>query len=230
MQAACGTVLHSTSVIVSSDGVLGKAGKWRSRLAALLLLAVAGALAQREGLSILQASDLALGTGLQMWPALLGVCFLPWFTKQGIAAGLVIGLACTFGLVAMELQGTPSLWDVHAGVWGLVVNFTATVVVSALSQGGDTRSHRMRFHEVLGQGKRLGPMVLIVPLVWLFFAAGPGAMIGNTVFGNPNDAASWLFSMPSIWIWQLMWWGIGVLVVWYLVAKFDVAEAEEFLK
>ncbi|MDZ7804628.1 hypothetical protein [Thiohalophilus sp.] len=62
--------------------------------------------------------------------------------------------------------------------------------------------------------KKLVPTAWIITLVWFFFGIGPGAVIGNTIFGNPNDPSTWLFGMPSIWFWQLLWWALGVFMMW----------------
>jgi hypothetical protein len=52
-------------------------------------------------------------------------------------------------------------------------------------------------------------------MLWAFLALGPGATIGNYLFGEPS-AESWALDIPSIWGWQLIWWGVGVLLVWFL--------------
>jgi len=56
----------------------------------------------------------------------------------------------------------------------------------------------------------------ILTIVWFIFAIGPGAVIGNTIFGNPNDATTWMFGMPSIWVWQIIWWFLGVCMMYML--------------
>ena len=51
-------------------------------------------------------------------------------------------------------------------------------------------------------------------MLWAFLALGPGATIGNYLFGEPP--AQWALDIPSIWGWQLIWWVAGVLLVWFL--------------
>ena len=29
--------------------------------------------------------------------------------------------------------------------------------------------------------------------------------------------------MPSIWAWQFLWWGLGVLLIWLLAYKMELA-------
>ena len=35
---------------------------------------------------------------------------------------------------------------------------------------------------------------------------GPGAVIGNWVFGDPTNPDTWIFGIPSIWAWQILFW------------------------
>ena len=59
----------------------------------------------------------------------------------------------------------------------------------------------------------------IITLVWFIFAIGPGCVIGNTLFGDPLNPASWPAGMPSIWIWQIVWWVLGIGMMWFLAYK-----------
>ena len=49
---------------------------------------------------------LAVAYGLQMWPALIGVCWWPWLTRQGVTWGLVGGFRCN----AYRVPG-PKVWS-----------------------------------------------------------------------------------------------------------------------
>ena len=62
-----------------------------------------------------------------------------------------------------------------------------------------------------------------VVIGWFFFAQGPGAVLGNTIFGNPTDSSTWLFGMPSIWLWQIIWWALGVAMMWFLAYKMEMS-------
>ena len=82
----------------------------------------------------------------------------------------------------------------------------------------------LKEHAGLSAAKKgLVPVAWIVTLVWFFFGIGPGAVIGNSIFGNPNDAASWVFGMPSIWAWQILWWALGVGMMWFLAYKMEMS-------
>ncbi len=33
--------------------------------------------------------------------------------------------------------------------------------------------------------------------------------------------------MPSIWAWQILWWGLGVVMMWFLAYKMEMSTAPE---
>ena len=64
-------------------------------------------------------------------------------------------------------------------------------------------------------------------IVWIFFAFGPGLMLGNELFGKPINVESWSFGMPSIWVWQIIFWLLGVVLVWFLAFKMEMSTQPE---
>jgi Na+/proline symporter len=179
---------------------------------------------------------LAVAYGFQMWPALIGICYWPWLTRRGIVLGLIAGI---IAVTLTETIGTKwfgiTAWGrwpltMHSAGWGIVFNLGIAVIVSAFTQSKEALAHRMKYHNFLKEHaglpadkKKLIPIAWIIVLVWFFFAQGPGAVVGNTLFGNPNDAATWVFGMPSIWVWQIIWWALGVGMMWFLAYKLQMS-------
>ncbi|MBC7737426.1 MAG: hypothetical protein H7245_09490 [Candidatus Saccharibacteria bacterium] len=63
----------------------------------------------------------------------------------------------------------------------------------------------------------------------LIEAVGPGAILGNTFFSPPIFTESAAASgLPSLWVWQILFWLVGVLLVWWLanLSKLGIASAE----
>lgn len=179
---------------------------------------------------------LAVAYGFQMWPALIGICWWPWLTRRGIVLGLIAGIIAVtltetigqqwFGITAWGRWP----WTIHSAGWGIIFNFGIAVIVSAFTQSKEALEHRMKFHDFLNEHaalapekKKLVPLAWIIVLVWFFFAQGPGAVVGNTIFGSPTDAATWTFGMPSIWAWQILWWALGVGMMWFLAYKMQMS-------
>ena len=63
--------------------------------------------------------------------------------------------------------------------------------------------------------RRLTTTAWSVVLAWMFLAAGPGLIFGNTAFAN--------IGMPSIWAWSGLFWLLGVAMIWFLSYAMDMA-------
>ena len=205
----------------------------RAGVAVIVVAALVVATTSTDALVLL--GGLAVAFGFQMWPSLLAVCYFPWFTRAGITLGLAAGMVavvCTESIgqnLGITAWGRWP-WTIHSAGWGIIFNLGIAVVVSAMTQNKEEMEHKMQFHNFLAAHaavpaakKGLIPMAWIITLVWFFFGIGPGAVIGNSIFGNPNDAATWIFGMPSIWAWQILWWALGVFMMWVLAYKMEMS-------
>ena len=210
----------------------------RIGVAIICLLALLVATTATDALVLL--GGLAVAYGFQMWPALMGVCWFPWITRQGVTVGLIAGLVavtCTetigtkwFGITAWGRWP----WTIHSAGWGIFFNLGLTLIISAWTQNKDEMVHKMKYHSYLKETcglpvslQGLKPVAWLVTIVWFVFAIGPGAVIGNTIFGNPNDATTWIFGVPSIWAWQMIWWALGVFMMWLLAYKMKLSTISE---
>jgi hypothetical protein len=82
----------------------------------------------------------------------------------------------------------------------------------------------LREHASLSAGKRrLAPVAWVMSVLWFWFAVAPGAVIGDWIFGEPNDPPSWWLGIPSIWSWQIVGWGLGVALMWFLAYRMEMA-------
>ncbi|MFQ5774502.1 MAG: sodium:solute symporter [Kiloniellaceae bacterium] len=207
----------------------------RLGVAFIVLSALLVATFSRDALVLL--GGLAVAFGFQMWPSLAAVCWFPWITRQGATWGLAAGLLAvifteTIGqtLTGGALPWGRWPWTIHSAGWGIFFNLGVCLIVSAMTQNEAAREHRMSYHNFLREHaslsmdkRRLIPIAWIITLAWLFFGIGPGAVIGNTIFGNPNDAATWIFGMPSIWAWQILFWLLGVGMMWFLAYRMEMS-------
>ncbi len=214
--------------------------KFWGRVGVVIIVLAALVVATTTTDALVLLGGLAVAYGLQMWPSLIAVCWWPWLTRQGVVLGLIVGLVAVtltekIGIAwfGVEAWGRWPL-TIHSAGWGIFFNLLVAIVISALTQNDEERQHRMTFHNFLREHatlpaskKGLVPAAWIIVLVWFFFGIGPGAVIGNTIFGNPNDAATWVFGMPSIWAWQLLWWALGVFMMWFLAYKMEFSTVPE---
>ncbi len=209
----------------------------RIGVAIIVIAALIVATTSTDALVLL--GGLAVAFGFQMWPALLAICYFPWLTRAGITIGLAAGMVavvCTetigqnLGITAWGRWP----WTIHSAGWGIIFNLGLAVIISAMTQNKADHEHKMKYHNFLAEHATLPaskqgmvPVAWIITLVWFFFGIGPGAVIGNTIFGNPNDATTWLFGMPSIWAWQILWWALGVFMMWFLAYKMEMSTVPE---
>jgi len=123
---------------------------------------------------------------------------------------------------------------IHSAGWGIFFNLFFAMGMSLFSQNLKPRAHRLFFHEFLRENTQLSadkqPLkrwAWLFVMLWFGFAIGPGASFGNTLFGHPHHLESWVFFISSIWAWQILWWGIGVYMMWFLAYKMEMATVSE---
>ena len=199
----------------------------------IVVLALLVAATATDALVLL--GGLAVAYGFQMWPALIAICFWPWLTRLGITLGLIAGLlavTCTESLGATLGITAWGRWPltIHSAGWGIFFNLGTAILVSFFTQNKEEYDHKMKFHNFLKEyaglpndKKKLVPIAWIITLMWFFFGIGPGAVIGNWIFGNPTDPTTWIFGIPSIWAWQILFWVIGVYMMWMLAYKMELS-------
>jgi SSS family solute:Na+ symporter len=210
--------------------------KLSGRIGVAIIIAAALVVASTADDALVLLGGLAVAFGFQMFPALMAICYFPWLTRAGVTWGLLLGI---IGVICTESFGQSlgiTAWGrwpltLHSAFWGIALNLSAAIVISAFTQDREEREHRMGFHRFLAanatvpaEKRYLIPVAWGFVLVWFFFAIGPGAVIGNTLFGDPNAPATWwVFGMPSIWVWQIMWWVAGVAMMWLLAYKLEMS-------
>ncbi|MDC1476070.1 sodium:solute symporter family protein [Pelagibacteraceae bacterium] len=180
---------------------------------------------------------LAVAFGFQMWVPLASVCYFPWMTREGVSWGLLAGI---IGVMATESIGQNLFggalpwgrwpWTMHSAFWGMFANLAVALPVSAMTQNTRDRAHRQKYHDFLADHaalpaskQSLKPAAWIITIAWFFFGIGPGAVIGNDIFGAPNDISTWTFGIPSIWAWQILFWILGCGMMWFLAYKMEMS-------
>jgi Na+/proline symporter len=222
------TASHATQKLFGRMGVLF-----------IVLSALLVATYSQDALVLL--GGLAVAFGFQMWPSLAAVTWFPWITRQGATAGLFFGLlgviftesfgAAIAGSVGIELAWGRWPLTMHSAFWGMLFNLAFCLPISAMTQTDEATAHRMKYHNFLNDHaglpadkQGLKPIAWIITLAWMFFGIGPGAVIGNDIFGAPDvGVEGWTFGMPSIWAWQILFWALGVGMMWFLAYKMEMS-------
>ena len=208
-----------------------------SRLMVMFIFFASLSIAIGSSGNTLSLGSFSLSIGCQMLVPLLGLCYFSWFTKHGITLGLIVGILVVFLtedigqlIFADILPWNKWPFTIHSSAWGVFFNLIAAVAISFITQEIKENSHKHKFHDFINDYKAssmfrrsLKPSAWIVTIVWIFFAVGPGSLLGNNFFGRPQSVESWSFGMPSLWVWQIIFWIIGVFIVWFLASKMEMS-------
>jgi hypothetical protein len=183
--------------------------------------------------AIVMLGGLAVSYGFMMYVPLMATLYWPWLTRQGVVTGLICGIIAVTVTFTFKL-GLPwgaYPWTIHCAGWGIIFNLPIAIIVSFFTQPQkEELDRRMGYHNFIREHASLGPdkqhlikWGWIITLGWFFFAIGPGCVIGNTIFGDPLKPATWVNGMPSIWIWQIVWWILGIGMMWFLAYKLEMS-------
>ena len=119
---------------------------------------------------------------------------------------------------------------IHCAGWGILINGAVAVAVSAVTQPDRKElARRMAFHTFLNINARVPPAKAhlrwigwAITIVWFLCAIGPFAPLGNNFFFfDAADPATWPWGMPPLWLWQLVWWLLGVYMMYFLAYKLE---------
>ena len=179
--------------------------------------------------ALVMLGGLAVAYGFQMYPALFGNLYCKWISKTGVTMGLIAGLLAV--TLTDKMSSVFSLpWGaypltIHSAGWGIFFNIIFTGLGSYFFPDSDQKNlDKEKRHAFLSEvaglpesKKKLIPLAYGLVIFWFLFGFGPFAMIGNTLFSDPNMPATWApFNLPSIWIWQLVFLFFGIFVMWFL--------------
>ena len=186
-------------------------------------------------------SGISISIAFQFLIVLLGLIWFPWITRGAAISGIIIGIIIVIltETIGQQISGNRLPWGrwpltIHSGVWGLLFNVFICFSVSAfssLTKIDSDRNHRQKYHDFLNDYMGLHPsrtklrsFAYVVALIWLFFGAGPGQVLGNSFFGEPSAGyEEWILKIPSLWGYQLIWWFFGIGLIWFLASKMDLS-------
>jgi hypothetical protein len=182
-------------------------------------------------------APLAAGISAQLFMAYLGLCWMPWLSRSAVLVGMCFGALVVFfteapGLILFDKFFVSLPWGrwpltVHSAAWGLMVNIFFCLLVAIFNRKGAERAHREQLHRIFerdhkidfggraGQGAKWS-----LTLIWAFLAIGPGAILGNNFFSKPIfSGVDVNLGIPSLWVWEIFFWVIGVFLVWWLAYR-----------
>ena len=217
-----------------------KSQKLSGRIFVILVAGAALIVAAKSTQAIVMLGGLAVAYGFQMYPALIGICYFPRFTRRGVVAGLIAGLVAVT-LTDRTCALFPLPWGaypltIHSAGWGILFNLVTVLAVSFFSpESKEERAAKAKRHAFLRavsgtspeKKKKIG-WAWILTAVWFLVGFGPFATFGNTIFSDPNQPATWApWGLPSLWLWQLLFLLYGIFVMWFLAFHMELSKPIE---
>jgi Na+/proline symporter len=197
---------------------------WVNRILATLVTVAAVVVSLTARDAIVLIGGFATAFGFLMYLLLLGVHWGWRFPGVGAALGIAGGIIACF--LTYYVWRYPL--SMHTAFWGL---FTA-VVIAFICRGlgvKDKEETIKRQNEVRAflddidapteSGKKWRKVMKIAVPVWFFFAIGPACLLGNTAFSFAG--------FPTLWSWQICWWILGIVMMWALCFKAEMATTSE---
>jgi Na+/proline symporter len=183
--------------------------------------------------AIVMLGGFATSFGFMMYPALIATLYWPFLTREGVVTGLICGIIAVIVTFRFDL-GLPWGYNpltIYCAGWGILFNLPVAILVSSFTQpDAKEKERRMGYHTFIREHTALPaeklPLVKwgwIITITWFMFAIGPFCVIGNTIFGDPMKPATWFLGMSSIWIWQILWWILGIGMMWFLAYKLEMS-------
>jgi solute:Na+ symporter, SSS family len=197
---------------------------WVNRLLATVVTAVALVIGLNSTAALVILGALATAFGFVMYVLLMGVIWGFRFPAIGAALGVLAGMIAVF----LTYYVWPNPLSMHSAFWGVAAGLAVAYACRGLgirdNQETIDRQNEIRRYldsadapSEAGQAWR-NSMKIVVPL-WYFFAIGPACILGNNAFS--------LFGFPPLWTWQIVWWIVGIIVMWALCFKAEMATTNE---
>jgi solute:Na+ symporter, SSS family len=197
---------------------------WVNRILATILtvLALIVGLTSKAALVILGA--LATAYGFVMYVLLLGVIWGFRFPSIGACLGVLAGMISVY--VTYDIFQYPL--SMHCAFWGTFVGLVVAYICRGLGMKDDEETTQ-RQAEVRNwldsvdapseSGRAWRSVMKIVVPIWYFFAIGPACILGNSAFSFAG--------FPALWSWQIFWWILGIIMMWALCFKAEMATTNE---
>jgi Na+/proline symporter len=197
---------------------------WVNRLlaTALTIAALTVGLTSQAALVIL--GGLATAFGFVMYVLLLGVIWGFRFPSIGATLGVLGGMVAVF----LTFYVWRSPLSMHCAFWG---TFTGLVIAylcrglgmkdneETIKRQAEVRAFLDDIDAPSESGKQWRSVMKIAVPVWYFFAIGPACILGNSAFSFGG--------FTPLWSWQITWWILGIVMMWALAFKAEMATTNE---
>jgi SSS family solute:Na+ symporter len=197
---------------------------WVNRVLATVVTVAALWVGLTSTAALVILGALATAFGFVMYVVLMGVHWGFRFPAIGAVLGTLAGMIAVF----VTYYIWPSPLSMHCAFWGTFIGLVVAYICRGLGFKDDEetikRQNEVRaFLDDIDAPSPSGlawrkVMKVLVP-VWYFFAIGPACILGNNAFSFAG--------FPPLWSWQIAWWILGIIMMWALCFKAEMATSTE---
>ncbi len=197
---------------------------WVNRILAtfVTIAALWVGLTSKAALVILGA--LATAFGFVMYVYLLGVHWGFRFPSVGASLGVLAGMVAVF--LTYYVWKYPLSF--HCAGWGTGIGLLVAYLCrgigikdneETIKRQNEVRTFLDSIDAPSESGRKWRNAMKIIVPIWYFFAIGPACILGNNAFSFAG--------FPPLWSWQIFFWIIGIIMMWALCFKAEMATTSE---
>jgi len=197
---------------------------WVNRICATLLTGIALAVGLQSTTALVILGALATAFGFILYIFLLGIIWGFRFPSQGAVLGVVSGMI----VIVLTYAVWPNPLSMHCSFWGLFSGLLAAYSCRfiGIRDSDKTLKRQLEVRIFLDNidfpsesGRRWRRAMKIAVPFWFFFAIGPACIVGNRAFSFAG--------FPPLWSWQIIWWTLGIILMWALCFKSELSTVNE---
>ncbi len=197
---------------------------WVNRLFATLITIAAVVVSLTASGAIVMIGGFATAFGFIMYLLLLGVHYGFKFPSIGATLGMIAAIAACF--VTYFIYRYPL--SMHTAFWGLFAGLVVAYLCRGLGlkDSQETIDRQLEVRKWLDSvdepseaGKKWRTAMKVLVPIWYFFAIGPACLLGNNAFAFAG--------FPPLWSWQIVWWIIGIVLMWALCFKAEMSTTND---
>jgi Na+/proline symporter len=197
---------------------------WVNRILATALTVLALYVALKATAALVILGALATAFGFVMYILLMGVIWGVKFPSKGAVLGVLSGMIAVF----LTYKIWPNPLSMHCAFWGTFIGLAVALICrfvgikddrETIERQAEVRNYLDDIDEPSEAGKAWRRVMKFGVPVWYIFAIGPACILGNNAFSFAG--------FSPLWSWQIVWWIIGIVMMWALCFKAEMSTLSE---
>jgi Na+/proline symporter len=193
---------------------------WVNRLLATVVTIAALVVGMTSKAALVILGALATAFGFVMYVLLLGCLWGFKFPSIGATLGVLAGMISVF--LTYYVWKYPL--SMHCAAWGTGIGLLVAYLCRGLGikdkeetikRQAEVRAFLDDIDAPSETGRKWRNAMKVLIPVWYFFAIGPACILGNNAFSFSG--------FTPLWSWQIAWWIIGIVMMWALAFKAEMA-------